>query len=355
MPFSTIEEILSSAVSEKVFSAAVCAVVFPSGEEVVVPVGRFGFDECSEPVGPDTIFDVASVTKSIPVSSLALKFIGKGRLSLDDRLIDFLPEFGNSERREVTVRHLLAHTLDFGFRLSEQKLKSPEEILAMILSSEFQSPPGGKYFYSNATSILLGLILERLAGESLPSLAEKHFFTPLGMARTGFNPLTRFDASEIVPTEIQEWRGGQSPVRGEIHDESAYVLNKIITPGSAGLFSTAPDLLKFLFMILNGGIWKDSEMISPEIINKITENQVAHLGDSAGLGWELNRPNYMGKFSGSSTFGKTGFTGCVVVGDMAKKAGFVLLTNYVYPRRKPDVSLLNAVRRALADLVFAPE
>ena len=350
----SVEEILSSAISDKVFSAAVCSAVFPSGEAVVVPAGRFGFDERSESIGPDAVFDVASVTKSIPVSSLALKFIGEGRLSLDDKLIDFLPEFGNSDREKVTVRHLLVHTLDFGFRLSEQKLKSPEEIMAMILSSEFQSPPGSRYFYSNATSILLGLLLERLAGGSLPSLAEKHFFTPLGMSRTGFNPLARFNASEIVPTEIQEWRGGSDPVRGEIHDESAHVLNKIMTPGSAGLFSTAPDLLKFLSMILNGGRWRGDLIMSPEIINKITENQVAHLGDSAGLGWELNRPNYMGKFSGSSTFGKTGFTGCVVAGDMVKKTGFVLLANYVYPHRKLDVSLLNPVRRAIADLVFAP-
>lgn len=351
----SVEKILSSAVSERVFSCAVCAAVSPSGKTTIIPVGRFGFDNNSKPITEDAIFDVASITKSIPVSSLALRFIGEGKLRLDDRLIDFIPEFRNSDRERVTILHLLTHTLDFGFRLSEEKLKSPAEILETILSSEFKSSPGTKYFYSNATSILLGLALERLSGDSIISLAEKYFFIPLGMTRTSFNPLSRFNDSEIVPTEIQEWRGKHDPIRGEIHDESAYVLNKIITPGSAGIFSTAPDLLKFTKMILNGGMWNDSVVLSSSVIEKITENQITHLGESAGLGWELNKPNYMGKFADASSFGKTGFTGCVVVGSMKKKAGFVLLTNYVHPRRKLDASLINSIRRSVADLVFTPE
>jgi CubicO group peptidase (beta-lactamase class C family) len=338
------------AIEEKIFPACVVGVVRKNGERIIVPVGSFTYDAGSRLVNDDTIFDVASITKSIPTSSLALKLIDEGKLKTSDKLIEFVPEFRNSDRESVLIKHLLTQTLDFGFRLSAYKTKPPEEILGVIFTTEFKSKPGTKLYYTNATSILLGLVVERIFGDSLDKLGEKYFFQPLKMERTAFNPLQKFEKNEIVPTEIQEWRGGL--VQGEVHDESAYVLNQKMTIGSAGIFSTTPDILNFLEMLLYKGSFAGQKYFSPEMIEQIQTNQLADIGQYTGLGWELNQPRYMGHYCSAKTFGKAGFTGCVCVCDIEREVGFVILSNYTYPTRKPDAILINKFRSDIADIVF---
>lgn len=341
---------IEQAIKERIFPACVVGVVRTSGNRFVVPGGKFTFDDDARAVQENTIFDVASITKSIPTSSLVLKLIDEGKLKIEDKLINFVPEFRNSDRENVQIKHLLTQTLDYNFRLSAHKDKTPEEILDVIFTTEFKSKPGTKFFYTNATSILLGLVVERIFKESLDNLGEKYFFEPLKMIRTSFSPLQKFKREEIVPTEIQEWRGGL--VQGEVHDESAYVLNKKMTVGSAGVFSTAPDILNFLEMLLNNGTIKGQKYFSPEIMEQIQINQLAEIGQCVGLGWELNQPRYMGKHCSVKTFGKTGFTGCVCVCDIDKEIGFVILSNYTYPTRKSDATRINEFRSDIADIVF---
>ena len=346
-----ITNIISKAIEEKVFPGCVIGMVKKNGERIIMPFGNFTFESSSPGVQEDSIFDVASITKSIPTSSLALKLIDEGRLNLEDKLIDFLPEFNNSDREKVLIKHLLTQTLDHSFRLSENKNKAPEEILNLILTAEFRSKPGSTFFYSNATTILLGLVVEKILGYSLDNLGQKYFFKPLGMSRTSFNPLKRFSKDEIVPTEIQEWRGGL--VHGEVHDESAYTLNKIKAVGSAGLFSTTPDLLNFLEMLLNRGIYNGEKYFSPKIIDQMYTNHISEIKEFAGLGWEINQPRYMGVNCSAKIFGKTGFTGCVTMCDIQKETAIVLLSNYTYPVRKPDFALMNKLRSTIADIVLS--
>lgn len=345
-----IRDKIDQTIGEKTFSACVVGVVRTNGDRFVVPSGKFTFDASAQAVQENTIFDVASITKSIPTSSLALKLIDEGRLRVEDKLINFIPEFHNSDRENVLIKHLLTQTLDYNFRLSAYKDKTPEEILDVIFTTEFKSKPGTKFFYTNATSILLGLVVERIFKESLDKLGEKHFFEPLKMTRTSFNPLQKFKKEEIVPTEVQEWRNGL--VQGDVHDESAYVLRRKMVVGSAGVFSTIPDLLNFLEMLLNNGSFSGRKYFSPIIMKQIQTNQLTDIGQYAGLGWELNQSRYMGKHCSEKTFGKTGFTGCVCVCDIEREVGFVILSNYTYPTRKPDAMLINKFRSDIADIVF---
>ena len=341
---------ISRAIKERVFPGAVVGLVKKNNEKLVLPFGNYTYKDDSQKILKDSIFDVASITKSIPTSSLALKLIDEGKLKTDDKLIDFVPEFNNSDRENVLIKHLLTQTLDFDFHLSAHKDKSPEEILNVIFTAEFKSKPGTKFLYTNATSILLGLVVERIFNESLDKLGEKYFFEPLKMEHTLFKPLKRFSKEEIIPTEIQEWRGGLA--QGEIHDESAYILGQKMAAGSAGLFSTAPDLLNFLEMLLNHGSLNGQKYFSPEIIEQMRANQLSDIRERAGLGWELNQPRYMGKHCAEQTFGKTGFTGCVVICDISKEVGLAFLSNYTYPKRKQDAALINSVRSDIADIVF---
>jgi len=345
-----IRDKIDQTIGEKTFSACAVGIVQTNGDRFVVPGGKFTFDASARAVQENTIFDVASITKSIPTSSLALKLIDEGRLRVEDKLINFVPEFRNSDRASILIKHLLTQTLDFDFRLSAHKDKTPEEILDVIFTADFKSRPGTKFFYTNATSILLGLVVERIFNEPLDKLSEKYFFQPLKMTDTTFEPLRKSKKEEIVPTEIQEWRGGL--IQGEVHDESAYVLKKKMVVGSAGVFSTAPDMLNFLEMLLNNGSLGGKKYFSLEIIKQIQTNQLADIGQYAGLGWELNQPRYMGKYCSEKTFGKTGFTGCVCVCDIERGVGFVILSNYTYPTRKPDAMLINKFRSNIADIIF---
>lgn len=338
------------AIEEKVFPACVVGVVRKSGERRIIPAGSFTYDSGSNLVSGNTIFDVASITKSIPTSSLALKLIDEGLLKMDDKLINFVPEFRNSDKDSVLIKHLLTQTLDYDFRLSAYKDKAPDEILEVIFTTEFKSRPGTKFFYTNATSILLGLVVERIFDEPLDILGEKYFFKPLKMAETSFKPLRKSNKEDIVPTEVQDWRGGL--VQGKVHDESAYILNQKMIVGSAGVFSTAPDILNFLEMLLNNGTINGQKYFSLKIMDQIQTNQLSGIGQYAGLGWELNQPRYMGKYCNEKTFGKTGFTGCVCVCDIEREVGFVILSNYTYPIRKPDAILINKFRSDIADIVF---
>ncbi len=328
-----IEDRIFGAISEHVFPACVVGVIKKNGQRSVLPFGNFTYEPGSPAVTADSIFDVASITKAIPTSSLALKLIDEGRLKLDDKLIKFVPEFRNSDRDKVLIKHLLTYGLEFDFQLSSYKDGDASEILEKILTANFSSPPGTSRHYANATSILLGMAVERILKNTLDNLGEEIFFKPLRMNRTTFWPLKRFNKEEIVPTEIDNWRG---PVQGEVHDESAHVFMKSgKAVGSAGLFSTVPDLLNFLEMLLTGG---------------------APAGIHQGLGWELYEPYYMGRYCTKETFGKTGFTGCAVMCDTSKGLGIVILSNATYPARKPrkeHIASINEVRRDLADIVFS--
>lgn len=345
-----IEIVTNQAMKDGLFSVCVVGIVHPSGDRIILPYGKFTYENEEKEINKDTIFDVASITKSIPTSSLALKLIDEGKLNVDDQLIKYIPEISNSHREKILIKHLLTQTLDFGFRLSDYKDKTPDEILKVIFATEFKSSPGDKYYYSNATSILLGIVIQRIFNAPLDELSDKYFFEPLKMTRTTFNPLNKFKKEEIIPTEIQEWRNGL--IHGEVHDESSYILQQNGVVGSAGLFSTISNLLNFLEMLLNNGKLNGEIYFSAEIMKQIQTNQLSNMERWAGLGWELNQPQYMGKNCTKKTFGKTGFTGSSVVCDITQKIGFAILSNYTYPTRKKDANLINKFRSDIADIIF---
>jgi CubicO group peptidase (beta-lactamase class C family) len=245
---------------------------------------------------------------------------------------------------------LLTQTLDFGFRLSLHKDKTPEELLDAIFTAEFKAKPGSTFFYTNATSILLGLLVERIYGKDLATMGQEIFFKPLDMSRTTFFP-ERFDREEIVPTEMDPWRGRM--VQAEVHDESAFALRPEMTAGSAGLFSTVPDILNFMEMLLNDGTYKNRTFFSRRILDMMQTNQVDIPSVKTGLGWELDQRRYMGGHCSPSIIGKTGFTGCVCMCDFVKRKAMALLSNYTFPTRKNDMSMINSVRSDIADIVFS--
>ncbi|HEX2959234.1 MAG TPA: serine hydrolase domain-containing protein [Chitinispirillaceae bacterium] len=338
---------LQSAIEERVFPGCSAGIYYKNQSHLLC-LGHHTYDKNSPEVTSDTIYDVASVTKVIPVSALALKLINDNQMQISDQLIKYVPEFKGSHREEIQIKHLLTHTLSFDFRLSDYKDLSSDSIIEKILSARLQDRPGERFFYANATSILLGMAVERCTGKTLDKAASDSFFTPLGMNNTTFDP-SKYDLQQVAPSEIDYWRGRL--IQSEVHDESAWALRPKIV-GSAGLFSTAADLLKFGQLLLENGVYEGKEFFRPETINSMHTNQRPGAAEWTGLGWELNQRSFMGKFSSASAFGKTGFTGCSVVIDPQKKVAFVLLSNHVYPRRRSNRDCINAVRSGFADCII---
>lgn len=338
------------AVQEKVFPGCVVGFIEKGRRRAVLPFGSYTYDANAAPVLEDTIYDAASITKSIPTASLALRYIDSGRLALTDRLIQYVPEFRNSDRESVTVKHLLTYTLG-GYAFSALKNKTPDELFATIMTHDFTVHPGSGFLYSNVPAFLLGLVVEKVGGDTLENLAQEHFFQPLGMTRTSLLP-QYFSRDDIAPTEIEEWRGH---VQGSVHDESAYVFTvkggRVV--GHAGLFSTAPDLLNFMEMLLHQGEMSGRKYLSPGIIAKMSTNQIPELGACTGLGWQLHQ-SWMGHSAGEHTFGKTGFTGTSVCADIERGVALVILSNRTFPKRPQDDSAIREFRTDIADIVFGP-
>lgn len=344
-----IRQALESAIAQKQFPGAVVGYI-REGIQTVIPVGAQTFEQNSAGITAETIYDIASLTKVIPTSSLALSLIDTKRLSLTDSVRTYLTEFVHPE---VTIWHLLTQTVSFvtphgPLQLSALKDLPAEELLQRILQADLVVPPGTTYAYNNATSILLGLVITVVTGQPLDTAAEDTFFRPLAMAKTSFHPK---DKAAVAPTEVDAWRG--RTIQGEVHDESAYTLQRKWIVGSAGLFSAVPDLLRFSQMLLNKGEYEGKRYFSEAIITDMMTNQLAAIETYAGLGWELNQPRIMGKYSHDQMIGKTGFTGCVIMLDIPKERALVFLSNYTYPHRKATYEPLNALRRTLANIVFA--
>jgi len=319
------------------------------GQAVVKPFGRLSYEVGAPETADDTVYDVASITKSIPTAALILKLAEQGHLGLDDPVVRYLPELSNAYRERILIRHLLTFTVSFdiGEPLAAVAKREPERLVELVMHAPVPVAPGERYLYTNAPSLLLGMIAERISDKPLDELARGVLFGQLGMERTTFRPQAG-DAG-VAPSALE----ADGEVRGVAHDPAARALiARGRVPGHAGLFSTAPDLLRFAQMLLGGGKLDDNQVFKAATVRSMSMDQTSQLGIGMSLGWSLRRPEFMGSQVSSGAFGKTGFTGCVIVVDPIKKRAMVVLSNRTYPEPS-DWGAVHRFMAALSDVVFA--
>src|SRR6266508_4085919 len=189
--------------------------------------GNRAVEPFAEPMTVDTVFDVASLTKTVATATSIMILIEEGKLLLSDPVVKHIPEFApeGGDRAKVTIEHLLTHRaglppddpLDF-------YTGTPDEIFARKYQQPLKSAPGSQFVYSDAGYEVLGELVRRVSGERLDRFAEQHIFRALGMKDTGFLPLSPqlsprlpMPVSRVAPTE----RRGDHWKRGEVHDPSA--------------------------------------------------------------------------------------------------------------------------------------
>ena len=341
-----VDRLLEGYLAQNAFPGGVIAVGKDDALVHVKAFGRQTYEASAAAVAPDTIYDLASLTKVIVTTTMAMILVDEGKLDITKPVSAFLPKFRGEWKDRVTVFQLLTHSAGFeAVAPLYKELKGKDAYLERIESMDLVYEPGTKSLYSDLGEVLLGEILERVAGEPLDAFARRRIFEPLGMKETGYRPAAAL-FPRIAPTENDPWRGRL--LRGEVHDENAFALGGVAA--HAGLFGTAPDLARFAQMLLNGGVYDNHRIVSRETVERFTRR--AGVPDSSrALGWDTPSPGSSAgtRFSPRS-FGHTGFTGTSLWIDPERKLFLILLTNRVHPTRAND-AVPKVVRAAVADAV----
>ena len=352
----------------------------PGGQILAMKDGRIVYNKCFgyydynrwEEVTPESIYDLASVTKVCATTISIMRLYDEGKLSLDATLGDYLPMVKNTNKADLRVRDILLHQAGLVpyipfYRETLNTDGTPDTVLyhknadsihtvrvadnmymdstyeAMIFKKILDSKlnPRQGYVYSDLDFIFLGKIVEQLTGKKLNQYVKETFYDPLGLGTTGFLPRERFPLQRIVPTE-REQAFRMQLLRGDVHDPGAAMFGGVA--GHAGLFSNAHDLAVIMQMLLNGGRYNDIQFIKPETIQLFTSYGSPH--SRRGLGFDKperdnakRKDHYPSASASPLTFGHTGFTGTCIWVDPQYKLVFIFLSNRVCPSGGTNLKL----------------
>jgi CubicO group peptidase (beta-lactamase class C family) len=354
--FAAAYRVLDEAIAAHAFPG--CAFGVLAGGDTVLHGARgcFTYDEDSHAVTPETVFDVASITKVVSTTASAMLLHQRGLLDLDTLLSDLLPGFilrraHRDLAREIKLRHLLAHNSGLpGYVDFFHRDTNPEDLFNACLALPVDAEPGMHFEYSDPGFTLLGKALEVVTGEPLATWAPREIFQPLGLAATCFNPPP--DARASIPPTEEDPTFRHSRIQGEVQDENAWVLGG--ATGHAGVFSNVPDLLRFAREILDSAANKaDARLFNAATIQMFSKRQ-GPADSSRALGWDTPSENSSaGRLFSPHSIGHLGFSGCSLWIDLNAEVAITLLTNRTWPDRQTQLirkvrpAFHNAVREAL--------
>ena len=333
--FPIATSVLTGAIQHSIFPGAAFGVLHSGEQFAIESGGGFTYEPESPRVHADTLFDVASVSKAMATTSMAMLLWQRGQLDLDEPIgrrfpgclqVGTDPENLAALRSTISPRMLLAHCSGLpAYAPLYKTCATASELLEACLHMPLESAPGSRAVYSDIGFILLGHLLEQIAGERLDSFCRREIFAPLGMSSTLYCPPAEFKSS-IPPTADKENFRGRI-LQGEVHDGNCWRLGGV--SGHAGLFSNVPDILRLADCLLHRG----GNIFRPETISQFTTRQ--HMPSSSGwaLGWDTpTAPSSSGTLFSAHSVGHLGYTGTSLWLDFGKQVAIVLLTNRTYPR-----------------------
>jgi len=365
--------VLDQAIAAKAFPGAAVAITHQGKLVALKGLGAFTYDANAPRVtDTDTIYDLASVTKVVATTAMAMLLYERGALELEAPVISIVPEFdaessagvprsagvsgsprlqsgvaAPSSRRSVTIAQLLAHSS--GLPACEklfQRARTRDELLQAAFTTPRAAAPGTHAEYSDIGFIILGVALERLAGEPLDAFCAREVFGPLAMARTGFRPPATLRSA--IPPTVDDKDFRQRVIQGEVHDENAWVAQAAMAgvAGHAGVFAPAEDVARFAHCMLSGG----APVFRRETVSLFTRRQPSPPGTSRALGWDTpSAPSQSGKYFSAHSHGHLGYTGTSLWCDPERQLSVTLLTNRTWPDRSSQQ--IKQVRPAFHDAV----
>jgi CubicO group peptidase (beta-lactamase class C family) len=348
--FSRAFAVLRDAVQQRAFPGASLAVSQHGKLIASHGFGRFTYDDASPAITADTVFDIASITKAVATTSIAMILLERGSLKLETPVAQLLPEFvtlnpphQKPKREAVTVRMLLAHSSGLpAYEKLFEFAQDRKELLRAALTTPLTASPGTRAEYSDIGFILLGYLLERIAAEPLDQFAQREIFAKLGLARTWFVPPLEM-RPQIPPTE-DDCTFRKRIIQGEVNDENAWVMGGV--SGHAGMFAAASDLGAFAECLLQAG----APLVKPHTLALFTRREESPRGTSRALGWDTpSHPSSSGTRLAPTSYGHLGFTGTSLWIDPKRNLSVTLLTNRTWPDRSSQQ--IRVVRPLLHDAI----
>ena len=347
--------------------------------------GHYTYDKNSTAVSQNTVYDIASVTKIAATTLAVMKLVDEKKISLNDALSKYLPYLKQTNKKNITIREALSHYAQLQAfipfwkdAVSDECVKNTaesmgsidtnvytliaddfyvektfrNEILEKIAESKLTKEK--KYLYSDFGFILLADMVQQVSGMPLDKYMQKHFYGPLGLERTTFNPLQhKIDIKDIAPTENdQHFRHSQ--IQGYVHDENAALMGGVA--GHAGLFSNTTELAILMQLLLNEGTYNGKQYLSKDVINTFNTRHYAKANNRRALGFDKpfikDKSTHVSPMASQSSFGHSGFTGTFVWVDPQYNLIYIFLANRVYPDSKDNkLSKLN-IRTDIQDIIY---
>lgn len=381
----TIHQIMDAVLYEKVTPGAV---VLAAQNGKVIFESAYGFQDYTrqQAMRPETIFDLASITKVAATNLAIMKLFEEGKINLQKTLDNYLPMVSGTNKASIKLEDLLMHqaglpasisfykaTIDPVTGLPKPGYYHPQSDSShaipvaegMFLRNTYvdtvwmeimQSPvgPSGKYLYSDIGFLLLGKLVESLTGTDLDQYLQKTFYAPMALSSTDFEPFLRFPLSHIAPTAMDN-NFRKQQIRGYVHDEAAAMLGGIA--GNAGLFSNVQDLWALFQMLLNGGEYNGRRYLKKETIDLFTSYGTAN--SRRALGFDKPEKDndsrsraYPSLLASPFAYGHNGFTGTCVWVDPACNLVYIFLSNRVFPDGNDNRLNKDNIRGRILDQVY---
>lgn len=380
--FLKIDSIAQKGIEDKVYPG--CQIVIAKNEKVIYQKS-FGYHtyENKVPVKNSDVYDIASITKIVSSTASVMRLMDQGKLSLDNRLSDYLPELNGTNKQDILIREMLTHQAGFRDWIqfwaktvnkdgsykpgiysrtpNENYLKRVADDLYInndyedtIYKQIIESPikDRGKYLYSDLGYYFLKKIIEKQSESALNIYTQNSFYAPMGLATLGYKPLARFEMNEIVPTEFDA-KFRKQLLHGDVHDPGAAMLGGVA--GHAGIFSNANDVAVMMQLFLNKGKYGGVRYIDSLTISQCTQSQ--YKDNRRGIGFDKPETNPVKESPvctcvSDQSFGHTGFTGTLAWADPGNQSVYVFLSNRVYPDADQNKLAKSGIRTKIQEIIY---
>ncbi len=367
--FAAAFRLLEEAIAQKAFPGAALAVTLRGALVAWKEFGRFSYEADSPPVMREMLWDLASLTKPLATTSMAMLLWERGKLDLNAPVKALLPEFGQrvnppegsgyssphmpkegicgppvADRATVTVRMLLAHSSGLpAHRKLYLENEGREAMLAAAMRVPLEAEPMTRAEYSDIGFMILGELLERVAGERIDEFCAREVFEPL---KLNMRFILQDHAMSGVPPTVRDTSYRGRVVQGEVNDENASAMGGVA--GHAGLFGDVVSVARFAECMLRGG----SSVFKAETVALFTRREERPEGTSRTLGWDTpSQPSQSGTMFSERSFGHLGYTGTSLWCDPERGLSVTLLTNRTWPDAKNQA--IKEVRPAVHDAIVS--
>ena len=382
MKLKKIDSVVNYALQEKM-TPGVQLLIARNGK--IVYNKNYGYHtyEKKQKVDEHTLYDVASLTKILATLPLIMELEEKGVVDLNSTLGEVLPEYADSNKKNITLKQMLSHygrlkawipfylkTLDeaskpkdslytatkkpgFSIKVADNLyLKDSYKDSMFHIIKESPLRKKWKYKYSDLPYYILKQYLEKYYGKGLDQLVQDHFYRPMGLPHTTYNPLTRFSKNQITPSEHDKYYRYQK-VQGYVHDMGAAMQNGV--GGHAGVFSTATDVAKMMQLYLQGGSYGGKEYLKSSTILKFNTCYYCSKDVRRGVGFDKPQLGEVGPTCGCApmtSFGHSGFTGTFAWADPDNQLVYVFMSNRTYPTMENRKLIQEDIRSNIQQLIY---